>query len=209
MMKSSTKAVELIKRFEGCCLQAYKFGKEKYYTIGYGHYGADVKSGQVITQSEAEIMLSLDIEKAEKKVNKYSNYNFTQNQYDALVSFAFNIGNIDQLTAKGTRSIEEIASHIKLYNKSNGTVLAGLVKRREYEYNLFTSTDVDTDEYYPAYKNMKRCSIVDALKELGIDASYSNRKAIAIANGISDYCGLGSQNMKLLMLLRVGQLKKI
>ena len=81
-----------------------------------------------------------------EKVNKYNEvYNFNQNQFDALVSFAFNVGSINQLTASGTRTLEQISSKITAYNKSGGRVIAGLVKRRAKEKELFdtpTSTTV-------------------------------------------------------------------
>ena len=139
MMKTSEKGINLIKQFEGCRLQAYKpVATEKYYTIGYGHYGPDVAAGAVITQYQADAYLVLDLEKFEKKVEKYnSKYNWTQNEFDALVSFAYNIGSIDQLTANGTRTKQQIAAKIPEYRKAGGKVLQGLVKRRAAEQKLF------------------------------------------------------------------------
>lgn len=138
-MKTSEKGINLIKQFEGCRLQAYKpVATEKYYTIGYGHYGPDVAAGTVITQYQADAYLVLDLEKFEKKVEKYnSKYNWTQNEFDALVSFAYNIGSIDQLTANGTRTKQQIAAKIPEYRKAGGKVLQGLVKRRAAEQKLF------------------------------------------------------------------------
>ena len=129
----------MIKSFEGCKLTAYKcLPTEKYYTIGYGHYGSDVKAGMKITEEQAEELLVQDCKKAIKNVNSFmSKYNFNQNQFDALVSFAFNIGSINQLTASGTRTLEQISSKITAYNKSGGRVIAGLVRRRAKEKELF------------------------------------------------------------------------
>ena len=145
--KLSSTGLELIKSFESCKLYAYKcLPSEKFYTIGYGHYGSDVKKDMKITQKQADNLLIKDCEKFVKHVNTYmSTYNFNQNQFDALVSFAFNIGNINQLTASGTRTIEQISSKITLFNKSGGQVIRGLVKRRAKEKELFdtpTSTTV-------------------------------------------------------------------
>lgn len=139
--------LNLIKSFEGCKLTAYKcLPTEKYYTIGYGHYGSDVTAGMKITKEQAEELLLQDCKKAIKHVNSFmSKYNFNQNQFDALVSFAFNVGSINQLTASGTRTLEQISSKITAYNKSGGRVIAGLVKRRAKEKELFdtpTSTTV-------------------------------------------------------------------
>ena len=139
MKQISVNGLNLIKSFEGCRLKAYKPVKtEKYYTIGYGHYGADVAPNAVITQYQAELFLLKDIARFCAAVNKYDHiYHWSQNEFDALVSFAFNIGNIDQLTAKGTRSKSVIADKILLYNKSGKKVLPGLVRRRIAERNLF------------------------------------------------------------------------
>lgn len=143
----SANGLNLIKSFEGCKLTAYKcVPTEKYYTIGYGHYGSDVKAGMTITLKRAEELLLQDCQKFVNHVNTYMDkYNFNQNQFDALVSFAYNIGNIKQLTANGTRTIAQISAKITAYNKSGGKVLNGLVKRRAKEKELFdapTSTTV-------------------------------------------------------------------
>lgn len=143
----SENGLNLIKSFEGCKLTAYKcLPTEKYYTIGYGHYGSDVTAGMKITKEQADELLLQDCKKAIKNVNSFmSKYNFNQNQFDALVSFAFNVGSINQLTASGTRTLEQISSKITAYNKSGGRVIAGLVKRRAKEKELFdtpTSTTV-------------------------------------------------------------------
>lgn len=135
----SENGLNLIKSFEGCRLTAYKcLPTEVYYTIGYGHYGSDVKAGMKITEKQAEELLLQDCKKAIKNVNSFmSKYNFNQNQFDALVSFAFNVGSINQLTASGTRTLEQISSKITAYNKSGGRVIRGLVKRRAKEKELF------------------------------------------------------------------------
>lgn len=143
----SANGLNLIKSFEGCKLTAYKcLPSEKYYTIGYGHYGSDVTAGMKITKEQAEELLLQDCKKAIKNVNSFmSKYNFNQNQFDALVSFAFNVGSINQLTASGTRTLEQISSKITAYNKSGGRVIEGLVKRRAKEKELYdtpTSTTV-------------------------------------------------------------------
>ena len=84
-------------------------------------------------------------------MSKYdSKYDFNQNEFDSLVSFAYNVENIDQLTAKGTRTRDKIAECMLRYNKSGGRVLNGLTKRREAERKLFL-TKVSTSNYYPKY----------------------------------------------------------
>ena len=136
-MQISENGLQLIEQFEGLRLTAYKVGKEKYYTIGYGHNGSDVAAGMTITQEQAEVYLRQDVAEAEAAVNKYSGYGFNQNQFDALVSFAYNVGNIDQLTANGTRSIEQISAKLPEYVYSSGVKMQGLVNRRAAEKALF------------------------------------------------------------------------
>lgn len=137
-MKTSQNGINLIKKYEGCRLESYKC-PAGVWTIGYGHTSG-VTDGQKITQAQADAYLISDLEKFEKKVEKYnSKYSWNQNEFDALVSFAFNIGSIDQLTANGTRERSVIAEKFLLYNKAAGKVLLGLTKRRAEERELFLS----------------------------------------------------------------------
>lgn len=137
-MKISENGLKLIEQFEGLRLTAYKATRrDKYYTIGYGHYGADVKQGMTITEAQAEAYLRQDVAEAEAAVNKYSGYGWNQNQFDALVSFAYNVGNIDGLTANGKRSVDQISAKISEYVYSGGVKLEGLVRRRAAEKALF------------------------------------------------------------------------
>lgn len=148
-MKASQKCIDYIKLNEGLCLKAYKcLSTEQYYTIGYGHYDKNIKKDDTITKEKADELLKKDIVVFENNVNKYNKiYNFNQNQFDALVSFAFNVGSIDSLTAKGTRTIKEISEKILLYNKSGGKVIKGLTIRRQEEKKWFdTPVKVATKE---------------------------------------------------------------
>lgn len=148
-MKTSTAGINFIKQFEGCRLTAYKPVKEeKYWTIGYGHYGQDVTPGMTITQNQAEIMLGIDLVKYELSVEHNAIFPLTQNQFDALVSFAYNcgVGNLQKLL-KG-RSAPQVAEAMLRYNKGSGKVLPGLVKRRQAEHDLFCK-----DIVYPKTEN--------------------------------------------------------
>ena len=139
--KTNAAGINLIKECEGFKGTAYQppgedHSKYPMYTIGYGHYG--VSAGTKWTKEQAEAQLVKDLQKYEKLVDKYmSIYHWNENQYSALVSFCFNIGNIDQLTANGTRSNAEIAEKMLLYVKSGSNTLPGLVKRRQAERELF------------------------------------------------------------------------
>ena len=142
-MKTGQAGIKLIKQFEGCRLTAYKC-PAGVWTIGYGHTQG-VQPGQTITQTQAEQMLVADLGKYESNVNKYQDkYKWSQNEFDALISFAYNIGGIDKLTAGGTRTRQEIADKMLLYNKANGEVLSGLTRRRQAERELFMTTSCRT-----------------------------------------------------------------
>lgn len=135
-MTISDKGLDLIKSFEGCRLTAYKC-PAGVWTIGWGHTG-DVYEGQTITQAQADQMLREDMGAYERKVTKYEGiYHWNQNEFDALTSFAYNVGSIDQLTANGTRSRDVIADKLLAYNRGGGRVLAGLTRRRQAERELF------------------------------------------------------------------------
>lgn len=132
----------LIKRFEGCRLKAYKpVSTERYWTIGWGHYGPDVKEGQTITQAEADAMLVTDCQRFADAVDNPSNVplaaQLNANQRDALISFAFNCGVGCLRTLCAGRTLPEIRDAMALYTKSGGATLPGLVRRRAAEQFLF------------------------------------------------------------------------
>lgn len=139
-MKTSQNGINLIKSFEGIRLTAYKPVKaEKYWTIGYGHYGADIKQGMVISETQAENYLKQDLLRFENAVNSL-NRSFNQNEFDALVSFSYNCGESNLKSLCKNRNNNQIADALLLYNKSNGKVLLGLTKRRQEERELFLKT---------------------------------------------------------------------
>ena len=138
--KRYEKGIALIKQYEGCVLKVY-LDAIGIPTCGYGHTKGLSKAdvGKTITQKEADDFLLSDLETSVSRVEKYNDiYNFTDNEASAMLSFAFNIGSIDQLTANGTRTMQQIADKIVEYNKAGGKVLQGLVKRRKAEQELFT-----------------------------------------------------------------------
>lgn len=135
-MKTSKNGIELIKSFEGCRLTAYKC-PAGVWTIGYGHTSG-VKEGQRISQEQADLYLALDLEKYEGYVEA-ANLQLNQNQFDALVSFAYNCGYGNLKTLIRNRTLAQIAEALLLYNKANGKVLSGLVRRRQAEHDLFVS----------------------------------------------------------------------
>lgn len=143
-MKTSGKGIELIKRFEGLRLLAYP-DAGGIWTIGYGHTGG-VRSSEVITESDADRLLSIDLEEAENEINML-NLQLTQNQFDALVSFVFNvgIGNFRNSTllkkVSANANDPSIRSEFEKWNKVrvNGILkpLRGLTQRRSAEAELY------------------------------------------------------------------------
>lgn len=155
-MRTSDKGIALIKSFEGCRLTAY-LCPAGVWTIGYGHT-AGVKEGQTITQEQADDFLKTDLARYERYVIN-TGLNLNQGQFDALVSFTYNCGpgNLKNLISE--RSLAEIAEAMLLYNKGNGEVLPGLVRRRKAERELFLSeveeTEVETMIVVNAYSKSK------------------------------------------------------
>lgn len=204
-MKTSKNGINLIKKYEGCRLTAYKC-PANVWTIGYGHTKG-VKSGMKITQAQAEAYLKSDLATYEDAVNEYVKVPINQNQFDALVSFSFNCGTDALKTSTllnrlNKRDYSGAANEFLRWNKANGKVLNGLVKRRTEERSSFLKNDYLSNTTYKGY------SIVEALNQINVDGSYIYRKKIAIANGINNYTGTSEQNIRLLNLLKNGKLIK-
>ena len=176
-MKVSQNGINLIKQFEGCRLDAYKC-PAGVWTIGYGHT-AGVKQGDKISAAQAEAYLRADLEKYEKKVDKYSKYNWSQNEFDAMVSFAYNVGSIDQLTANGTRNKAVVAEKILSYNKAAGKVLTGLSRRRKAEQELFLKGTSKT----PAHPTIK-------VGSRGTDVTYLQQRLTELGYNVGKVDGI-------------------
>lgn len=193
-MQISENGLNLIKRFEGCKLVAYK-DSVGVWTIGYGTTNSDrnitgttIKQGLVISQATADRWLQESINrKYIPLVEKYNNkYNFNQNQIDALVSFAYNVGSIDQLTANGIRSINEIANHITAYNKAGGIELLGLTKRRQAEKNLFlTPISTSQNEILDIFNSELYYSLYPDLQQV-YGQNEEELKKHLLSNGINE-----------------------
>ena len=145
MKKISNKCLDLVKKFEGCRLTAYR-DEVGVWTIGYGITNSDFKITKKIIRKGMKISKATAEKWLEESLNKKylplvleydKQYNWDQNELDALVSFCYNIGSIKQLTADGTRSKTVVASKILQYNKAGGKVYRGLTRRRKAERELF------------------------------------------------------------------------
>jgi lysozyme len=143
-MKISQEGVNLIKHFEGCRLEAYKC-PAGVWTIGYGHTKG-VKEGDAIEQEAAEAFLIEDLEAFEQAVARLVKVPITQQQFDALVSFTFNLGAGNLAASTLLRKLNnyqyiEVPEQMMRWVKAGGQVLDGLVKRRAAEAALFQNKD--------------------------------------------------------------------
>jgi GH24 family phage-related lysozyme (muramidase) len=143
-MDISQIGVDLIKRFEGFRNKAYKpVEEEEFWTIAYGHYGPDVKQNQVISKEDGEVLLKKDLKRFVDGVNKLLKVSVNQNQFDALVSFAYNcglgnLGNSTLLKLVNKKDFKNAANEFdKWVHGANKKVLPGLVTRRKAEKALF------------------------------------------------------------------------
>ena len=146
-MKTSAKGIKFITQFEGCKLTAYR-DAGGIWTIGYGHT-IGVTPHQTITQQQAELYLMDDLASKEKYVNQYDRvYHFTQDQYDAMVSFCYNAGqgNLRKLLDHGNKPLELVKLDLPLTCvTANRKVLKGLIRRRMAEAELMGDCRKDID----------------------------------------------------------------
>lgn len=149
-MKTSEKIKNFIKNQEGLRLNAY-LCPARVWTIGYGHTGSDVVKGRVITKEQADSYFNNDIAIHENNVSKLVKVPLNQNQFDALVSFEYNVGygafaSSTLLKLLNAKKYNDAAGQFGrwVYSKvrqPNGTyktvALPGLVKRRKAERDFF------------------------------------------------------------------------
>ena len=143
-MKISQEGLSLIKKFEGCELDAYKCAAEVW-TIGYGSTKG-VKEGDTITQEEADKLLLHEMEEYEGYINNIVEVDLKQNEFDALVSWVFNLGPANLkastlLKVLNAKDYQGVPEQIKRWNKAGGKVLEGLIRRREAEALLFEGNE--------------------------------------------------------------------
>ncbi len=154
-LRLSQTGLNLIKQFEGCLLKAYKC-PAGIWTIGYGHTGS-AKEGQVISQKQADDLLEKDVQKFVEGVNRFIKVELNQNQFDALVSFAFNcgLGSLQSSTLLNFINIKQFDKAALEFDKWNKVrnpktkqleVSTGLTRRRSEEKALFNTPVIKTEE---------------------------------------------------------------
>ena len=141
-MVISANGIEFIKQWEGCRLTSYQDGGGVW-TIGTGHTKG-VKQGQVITQEQADGFLAEDLQPVEETLNSYVTVGITQNQYDALCSFTFNLGSAalegsTLLTLLNQGNYQGAADEFPKWCHDNVQLVQGLLNRRNAERALFLS----------------------------------------------------------------------
>lgn len=146
-MQISDKGIALIKEFEGCKLTAYQ-DSVGVWTIGYGWTqpvdGKPIRAGMTINQETAERLLKTGLVSYESDVSLLVKVGMTQGQFDALVSFTYNLGSRSLSTSTLLRKLNAgdyagAADEFLRWNKAGGKVLNGLTRRREAERALFLS----------------------------------------------------------------------
>ncbi|CZW65187.1 lysozyme [Enterobacter hormaechei] len=146
-MQTSEKGIALIKQFEGCKLTAYQ-DSVGVWTIGYGWTqpvdGKPIRAGMTIKQETAERLLKTGLVSYESDVSRLVKVGLTQGQFDALVSFTYNLGARSLSTSTLLRKLNAgdyagAADEFLRWNQAGGKVLNGLSRRREAERALFLS----------------------------------------------------------------------
>jgi lysozyme len=145
-MKLTQKGIELMHQFEGCKLEAY-LCPAKVWTIGWGNTyyesGRKVKEGDKISQERADTLFQYIVHSFAVQVRSTLKVNLNENQFSALVSFAYNVGiaNLKSSTLLKKVNINQqeptIFDEFLRWNKAGGKVLAGLTRRRQAEANLY------------------------------------------------------------------------
>jgi lysozyme len=143
-MNISKEGLSLIKKFEGCELEAY-LCPAGVWTIGYGHT-KDVKEGDKINKEEADYLLQEEMIEYESYINDFVEVPLNQNQFDALCSWVYNLGptnlkNSTMLKVLNEEKYVDVPQEIKRWNKAGGEVLDGLIKRREAEAKMFVGEE--------------------------------------------------------------------
>ncbi|AEN65421.1 glycoside hydrolase family 24 [Enterobacter soli] len=146
-MQTSEKGIALIKEFEGCKLTAYQ-DSVGIWTIGYGWTqpvdGKTIRGGMTIKQETAERLLKTGLVSYESDVSRLVKVGLTQGQFDALVSFTYNLGSRSLSTSTLLRKLNAgdyagAAEEFLRWNKSGGKVMPGLTNRRKAERDVFLS----------------------------------------------------------------------
>ena len=140
-MKTNRKAIALIKYYEGFRSEKY-LDSAGHWTIGYGHLIQDEEELECVTLAQAETLLKADCAFAERAINEEVKTALNSNQYSALVSWVFNLGRgrlreSTMLIRLNDGLLEKVPSEMMRWVSAGGRPLAGLIRRRAAEAQLF------------------------------------------------------------------------
>ncbi|USS88183.1 SH3 domain-containing protein [Fructilactobacillus hinvesii] len=193
-MKTGIKGINLIKEIEGLRLHAY-YDLGGVLTIGYGHTNNTASAGtypvypgETITEDQAILILKADLVTYESAVNNAVTRKITQNQFDALVSFTYNLGagtlySSDLLKYVNEGNFNAAANEFQYYCHGNGKVIPGLVRRRSAEKALFLDNSSDNYSSQTIYKNKAIDKMINWMKERLGKVTYS----MTYRNGPNSY----------------------
>ena len=177
----------LLKKFEGCKLKAYRC-PANVCTIGYGHTSAagapEVTDGMTITQSRAEEILKVDILKYERAVEDLVKVELTQNQFDVLVDFAYNAGvgalkSSTLLKKVNAGKFDDVPAELMKWTKGGGKVLPGLVRRRQAAVVWWNADEDQPDDHQD-----HRAEPDAPQKRTMVDSKQGNAAALTAGLGI-------------------------
>lgn len=210
MFVTSDKCRQCIASWEGCILTAYKATPyEKYFTIGYGHSGEDVKESMTITQEQADGYMIDDLKYFENDVTRRMGNRITkQNEFDALVSYAYNVGSVYKLSqcADTAVMLELMLSAVR----SGTTVYRGLQRRRICEVRMYLDGEYKTNVASADYAKYYTAS--GAVIKGCLSSNFDNALAKLTKHGIinsPDYWKLHKNDMQYLELLITNIASKI
>ncbi len=201
-MKMTDEGLALIKEFEGLRTLAYR-DPVGVWTIGYGHTAMAgepvVKSGLLVSEAEASEILRRDVEMFSRGVRKALTRAVSDQQFSALVSFAFNVGlgafaGSSVLRAVNAGEFEAVPRRLSLWSKAGGRTLPGLVRRRAAEAALFVSGDAQEElrvPELPAAKSLVESKTIwAAVAAVVLAVLQFAVKSAAIALGVVVVVGL-------------------
>lgn len=210
-MKTSEDGLKLIEKFEGCCLKAYRC-PANVLTIGYGHTSAagapEVTEGLVITKDQAMEILRRDIAAFERELNSMLTCKVTQHQYDALMSFMYNVGvgalrKSTLLKRVNAGQFDMVRAEFMKWTRGGGRELPGLVARRRAEADLFIKHDevADSEEYRLTPDRPQPTKTMVQSKEGNAAIATGAMGGLGLVSQVADQAKQASDSMDVIMSL--------
>lgn len=212
-MKTSAKGLALIKQFEGFRQDAYQ-DVVGVWTIGYG-FTKDVKAGDIMSRQKAEARLIRELAEYEAAVLSATGGNCTQNQFDALVCFCWNVGiagmkKSSVIKAHNRGDYQSAARAFGLWNRAGGKVWPGLTRRRAAESALYLENDTEARQEMPQVVEPERPMAESSINRAGVVAGGTAAVATVaetvntVSNVKDGVESLGSWLVPVLLLAVVG-----